>query len=207
MTKRAQYGGVIGILLAGGRSARMGRCKQTLPWIRDGRPTTVVAATHDTIAPFVGNVFMTVGLHARAIRESLKGREVGFLDVEPEGSMLESARAGIRAALDVRAARILLHLSDHPAVRDSTIEQLLDDQTAPFDFVHPRRQGRGGHPIVLSPALARRILDQPLADGLRSARELPDVSVHAIEVDDPGIHLDLDTPGSWGEGLSSIRSI
>lgn len=204
MTTPDQQPGVVGVLLAGGRSARMGRCKQTLPWVRDGRPTTVVAAAHDTISRHVSLVFITVGLHAPAIRKSLGERAATFLDVDPEGSMLESARTGIEAALNTGASRILLHLSDHPAVRDITIERLLDEDARRFDFVHPRSEGRGGHPIVLSSTLGRRILDEPLTDGLRSARELPNTSVLAVEVDDPGIHLDLDTPESWGEGLGSI---
>lgn len=196
--------GMIGVLLAGGRSARMGRCKQALPWIRDGHSTTVVAAAHDTISPHVGSVFITVGLHAPAIRKSLGERAATFLDVDPEGSMLDSARAGIEAALAADASRIILHLSDHPAVRQSTIERLLDGDAASFDFVHPRCEGRGGHPIVLSSSLAVRILDEPLADGLRSARDLPNVRVRVVEVDDPGVHLDLDTPDAWGAGLRSI---
>lgn len=195
---------VIGVLLAGGRSARMGRCKQVLPWIRDGHRTTVVAAAHDTIAPYVESMFITVGLHGSAIRASLGDRRVTSLDVDPEGSMLDSARAGIEAALSAGAARVLLHLSDHPGVGSSTIERLLDAETRRTDFVHPRHDGRGGHPIVLSSSAARRILEAPLADGLRSARELPGLTVQAVEVDDPGIHLDLDTPDSWGEGLESI---
>ncbi len=203
MTSSLQPDTVIGVLLAGGRSARMGRCKQVLPWIRDGHRTTVVAAAHDTIAPFVDSMFITVGLHAPAIRASLGERRVTPLDVDPEGSMLDSARAGIEAALSAGATRVLLHLSDHPGVASGTLERLLDAETRRFDFVHPRHDGRGGHPIVLSSAAGRRILDSPLADGLRSARELPGLTVEAIEVDDPGIHLDLDTPDSWGEGLES----
>lgn len=189
----------VAVLLAGGRSRRMGRCKQTLPWTRDGHATTVIAAAYDTIASVSDEVVVTVGHHEADIIAALDRRAATFVRVDPDGTMLDSARAGIRIALAADAARIMLHLSDHPAVATATVRRLLDEADD-ADYVHPRHHDRGGHPVVLSRAIAVRILDAPLPDGLRSARTLPGFRIHAVDLDDAGVQLDLDTPEDWPGG-------
>ena len=186
----------IAVLLAGGRSRRMGRCKQALPWSRGGRATTVIAAAYDTVASVADEVVVTVGHHATGIIAALEGRTATVVEVDPDGSMLDSARAGIRTALAADADRIVLHLSDHPAVLTTTVRHLLD-AAEDADYVHPRRGDRGGHPVILSNAIASRILEAPLPDGLRSARDLPGFRIRAVDLDDAGVQVDLDTPEDW----------
>ena len=190
----------IAVLLAGGRSRRMGRCKQTLPWSRDGQVTTVIAAAYDSVAPVADEVVVTVGHHATEIVGALEGRPATIVEVDPAGTMLDSARAGIRTALAADADRVVLHLSDHPAVAIRTVQRLLEVDGA--DYVHPRRRDRGGHPVILSRAMASCILDAPLPDGLRSARDLTGFRIHAVELDDAGVQIDLDTPRDWHGGTS-----
>jgi molybdenum cofactor cytidylyltransferase len=192
----------IAVLLAGGRSQRMGRCKQTLPWSREGRPTTVVAAAYDTVATVADEVVVTVGRHATDIIAALEGRPATIVDVDADGTMLDSARAGIRAALAADADRIVLHLSDHPAVATTTVRHLVD-AAEEADYVHPRRGDRGGHPVILSRAIASCILEASLPDGLRSARDLPGFRIQAVDLDDAGVQIDLDTPEDWRGGSSS----
>lgn len=192
----------IAVLLAGGRSRRMGRCKQTLPWSRGGRATTVIAAAYDTVASVADEVVVTVGHHATGIIAALEGRTTTVVEVDPDGSMLDSARAGIRTALAADAARIVLHLSDHPAVTTTTVRHLLD-AAEDADYVHPRLGDRGGHPVILSNAIASCILEAPLPDGLRSARDLPGFRIRAVDLDDPGVQVDLDTLEDWRGGSSS----
>jgi len=186
----------IAVLLAGGRSRRMGRCKQTLPWSRDGHATTVIAAAYDTVAPVADQVVVTVGHHATSIIAALEHRPATVVHVDPDGTMLDSARAGIRTALAAEAERVVLHLSDHPAVAARTVHRLLEAAEG-ADYVHPRRDDRGGHPVILSKAIASRILDASLPDGLRSARSLPGFRIRAVDLDDAGVQIDLDTPEDW----------
>ena len=116
-------------------------------------------------------------------------------DNTPDGTDLEPENDALAADAD----RIMLHLSDHPAVATATVRRLLDEAEG-ADYVHPRRHDRGGHPVVLSRAIAARILDAPLPDGLRSARTLPGFRIHAVDLDDAGVQLDLDTPEDWPGG-------
>ena len=189
-------GRTIAVLLAGGRSQRMGRCKQTLPWSREGRSTTVIAAAYDTVAPVADEVVVTVGHHATSIVAALEGRTASIVEVDPDGTMLDSARAGIRTALEADAARIVFHLSDHPAVATTTVRRLLE-AAEDADYVHPRRGDRGGHPVILSRAIASCLLEASLPDGLRSARDLPGFRIRAVDLDDPGVQVDLDTLEDW----------
>ena len=85
--------------------------------------------------------------------------------------MLGSARVGLAAAVRARPSAILVLPVDHPEVRGATVASLgammaeamriVRQGAAARDFAYalvPRHRGRRGHPLVLSPALARAIV-------------------------------------------------
>ena len=58
----------------------------------------------------------------------------------------------------------------------------------------PRRNGRGGHPIVFSPALRDELNDITEEEqGIRKVFRAHRGEVNEVEIDDPIIHLDLNT--------------
>jgi CTP:molybdopterin cytidylyltransferase MocA len=134
--------------------------------------------------------------------------EVRFL-VHPgwRRGMLSSARAGLRAALRERPEAVLVLPVDHPAVRARTVADLAHalvqalaacrtpGERARFSYaLIPRFRRRRGHPVALSPALARAVAADPeaedLSDGIRRNARL----VGYLEVKDAGVVRNRNTP-------------
>jgi CTP:molybdopterin cytidylyltransferase MocA len=92
--------------------------------------------------------------------------------------MLGSARVGLAAALRLKPAAVLVLPVDHPAVRPATVRGLASAMQAALasyrsgrggpGFAYalvPRHRRRRGHPLALSPALARAVAtDRGAAD-------------------------------------------
>jgi len=121
--------------------------------------------------------------------------------------MLSSARAGLREALRARPEAVLVLPVDHPAVRPGTVADLtrvlmgaLAACRTPADRARfsyaliPRHRRRRGHPIALSPALARAVAGdagaENLSDGLRRNARL----VGYLDVSDKGVVRNRNTP-------------
>ncbi len=181
---------IAGVVLAGGRSARMGRPKATLPW-GDG---TFVAAVLRTLSNAGASPLLVVcGAHATETARALPAE----LDVSlvsnpaPARGQLSSLQVALRALGDVDGA--IVSLVDHPAVRAETVSALLD-AVRPDRIVVPRHQGRRGHPVVFGSELFAELCATPHEAGARAVVRADPARVLELDVDDAGIHVDIDTP-------------
>jgi molybdenum cofactor cytidylyltransferase len=92
----------------------------------------------------------------------------------------------------------LLHPADHPEVKPETIE-LLVRASAEFSdrAVMPEFGGKGGHPAIVPASLFSNILDFTKAGGLRQFwLDHADRCVR-VQVEDPGVVFDIDTPSDY----------
>jgi molybdenum cofactor cytidylyltransferase len=105
--------------------------------------------------------------------------------------MLSSVQHGV-AALPFRASGALIWPVDVPWVRAETVRALLDAPSA--QIVIPTWQGRGGHPLRLPRALFGEVALLDPADGLRALLAARAPRVHRMEVPDPAVVRDVDTP-------------
>lgn len=183
------------ILLAAGFSRRFGATKLAAR-LNDGRSllqhalaqaletgAPVVLVTREEICHLAGlpDLPHTPQLHTILIDQDTANRGMGH-----------SLQAGVRhIARDWDAC--LVCLADMPALRSSTLTQLL----AALDSEHivqPVYEDRPGNPI----GFGSRFFGQLLAcEGDRGARQfLPQHtdSLRLVQVGDPGIHLDVDRP-------------
>lgn len=113
---------------------------------------------------------------------------------------ITSLQAGLRAMAGAPAA--FFCPVDCPAFESSTIVELWQSFTRQSALLTiPRFEGRRGHPVLVSQALFAEFLAVP-ADG--QAREVVHAhrdQTHYVDVNDPGILADFDTPEalqSWG---------
>ena len=69
----------------------------------------------------------------------------------------------------------------------------------------PARGGRRGHPAALDAAYRGALLDYGGEGGLRGAVRALRIPLTEVEVDDEGMHLDLDTPEDYAKVLRLLE--
>ena len=114
----------------------------------------------------------------------------------PGTEMLDSLKLGLqelrRENPHLLDGRVFLTPGDLPLVLPGTLERLVTVQAA---VVQPRYRERRGHPLLLQGSLINEILALPPEATLRTW--LRGREAAAVEVEDPGVLLDLDTPADY----------
>jgi molybdenum cofactor cytidylyltransferase len=183
------------LVLAAGRSSRMGRPKATLPIDeRDTFLSRIVRTFRDAGAD---DVVVVLGHDADAIATSfavsdLRARLV--INVEYDRGQLSSLQAGLGVIDRPGVEALLLTLVDVPLVTASTVRAVVERyRITRAPIVRPVQGDRHGHPLVI---------DRALFDALRAgdarAGAKPIVRAHAsaagdVAVDDEGAFADFDT--------------
>lgn len=185
-------GSVAAILLAAGKSSRMGSCKQLLPL--DGG--TVIGRCLDALlAAGLAEIVVVVSQQGQDVAEAISSCPVRtVVNPDPEGDMASSIRVG-RDALTPEVGAVIVTLCDYPLISATTIQRLMEEQgNFPGRIVIPCHQGRRGHPLLFP----RAVLDE-LSAGmiLRDLVHRDPERIRLSDVDDPGILLDMDTPEDY----------
>jgi molybdenum cofactor cytidylyltransferase len=180
------------ILLAAGLSQRMGTCKQLLPL---GEKTVIAHCLEGLLAGGAEEVIVVVGPQGGAVAEEVEDYPLTVVRTAiPHGDMAASALFG-RDALSPGISGVLVALCDHPLVAPTTLRLLAAHHAEkPDSIIIPLHEGRKGHPALFP----RHVLDE--LDGSRTLRDVvratPD-RVCLVEVCDPGVLLDMDTPEEY----------
>ena len=182
---------VSAVLTAAGESTRMGRPKPLLPWrgviLVEYQVASLTAAGASEVIVVLGHRHGEVAPHV----EGPGVRCVVNLDYRDGRST--SIRVGIAATAPDAEAIVLLGVDQPrpPEIVAATLASHLDSGAL---ITSPRRNGRGGHPIVFSPALRgelNAITEEQ--QGIRQVFRAHRDEVNEIEIDAPAIHLDLNT--------------
>lgn len=177
-----------GIILAAGAGERMGGPKAML--LVQGEPLARIHARRLKEAGCEDVVLVTrPELTAFFVRE---GIAVASRAADPAGSLA----VGLGAMPDAEGALVVTPVDAWP-VRTSTIACLAAALAAGADAATPRFGDRGGHPVVLRASVLRGFAaaPRPLRDllagfGARRVR---------VDVDDPAVATDLDSPAQFVE--------
>lgn len=201
---------LIGVLLAAGRSTRMGRPKQLLPWPPSKDSTRLqvesgplVAAAFDAIARVCDAMVVVVGHEADAVLAALGGRKFQCVLVDSGAEMFASVQAGLQTAQDMDSATdVLLHLGDHPRVSPATLQALIQSATnEPDRAIMPVIGDAGGHPVLIPASLVRFVASYRGPGGLRQFwLDHTELCVR-LPVDDPGVIFDVDFPSDYDVGV------
>lgn len=189
---------VAALVLAAGRSARMGGANKLLAEVGD-RP--MLARVVDALlATPARPVVVVTGYEAAAVRAALGGRDVCFAhNAEHAEGIGASIRAGARA-LEPGLDGALVCLGDLPDLRPEPVAALLG-AFAPDRICVPVHAGRRGHPVLFG---RQFFADLAQLAGDRGARAVLEAHSHAlceVDVADAGVALDVDD----AEQLASAR--
>jgi molybdenum cofactor cytidylyltransferase len=134
----------------------------------------------------------------RVRREVAFDKAIPVVNSEYKKGMLSSIRAGLKALQEHQVEGVLICPVDHPKVDRKVIDTLIERfEDARPPVVLPICDGRRGHPVLFSQAVFEELLDAPDSVGARQVVWDHSTELLEVEVDDSGIHCDVDTPGDY----------
>ncbi|HZO89913.1 MAG TPA: nucleotidyltransferase family protein [Chthonomonadaceae bacterium] len=194
-------GRVAAIILAAGRSQRMGRLKPLLPFGEKPLLARVIETlvTAQNISP----IFVVTGHAAQEIAAAVGEYNIRLVHNAnyAAGEMLSSVQAGVRA-LPADCAAFFLVLGDQPMVQPETFRALLSAwRQSDAPLVAPTFEGRRGHPVLFSSRCAADILALPVGETLKTVVARYAAQRREVPVSDPAILADVDTPEDYARAL------
>ena len=95
-------------------------------------------------------------------------------------------------------------LGDQPTIRTELIADLIRTfQTAAAKIIVPSFRGRRGHPILVSAGCFGEALTQHDGVGLRGLLNAHPHEIATLEVDDPKVLTDIDSPDDYRREISA----
>ena len=184
--------GVSAIVLAAGRSERMGAFKPLLPF----GPKTVIEACIDNLrAGGIQNIVVVLGQGPRAedLKEHLQNAGVSFaINPDPHSEMGDSIACGVRQ-LPEETRAVIINPADHAAVPASVVAALVREWRAGAKLVKPTWNERGGHPVLVDLDFREELLNLDPHNGLKTLFSVHEDQLTRIAVDSNYIARDMDT--------------
>jgi molybdenum cofactor cytidylyltransferase len=187
------------ILLAGGAGSRFGGGKLTAAWrggaLIDGALAAAFAAPVRTVIVVTGaDAAVEAAVRAFAARAGESGRLKIVYCAEHAEGMGATLRTGVER-LPRDAVGAFVFLGDMPLIPPAILPRLAAAVVAGAPAAAPCFDGERGHPVLFSGSLLPQLRflsgDQGARDVLRALG--PDLAL--VETDDPGVLVDIDTPG------------
>jgi molybdenum cofactor cytidylyltransferase len=191
---------VAALVLAAGESSRMGRDKATLGY---GGSTFLGTVLKNLGEAGLERVAVVLGHHAEEIRRAMNlgGAEV-VINRHYRRGQTSSLQAGLEALKSPELDAVVVCLVDHPAVSVRTLRRLVDsfrESRAPV--VIPTHQGRRGHPVLLARELFKELDSLGSDAGANMVVHKYQAATQFVEVNDPGVLLDVDDPESYRRAI------
>lgn len=185
---------VAACILSAGKSKRMGQHKALLKIKNETFLTKVIKDLRDAL---VKDIYVVIS--ESIIREKAEDMNIKWIfNREPEKGPLFSFQLCIKTLENADA--VLLVPVDHPFVKNETYK-ILTKNASHEKILVPVYRGKRGHPALFPKKFFNDILEAPLNIGARYVLRKKSQSVLEIEVNDPGILMDIDTPSDLEKAL------
>jgi molybdenum cofactor cytidylyltransferase len=189
--KTSEVNAVAAIILAAGRSQRMGAFKPLLPF---GPKTVIETCIENIRRGGVEAVVVVVGLgqQANELKVHLQNSSVTFaINTDPESEMSASISCGVRA-LPKETRAVIINPVDHAAVPGEVLRKLISEWKNGARLVKPTCNEQGGHPVLIDLVYRDELLSLP-AGGLKSLFRNHQEEVRRVSVNSNYIARDMDT--------------
>jgi molybdenum cofactor cytidylyltransferase len=188
---------VVGVLLAAGSSVRFGGDK-LLARFGEGAPDDAIgvkACRHLVAA--IPEVIAVVRPGDGALAAALAGAGARVVEcADAADGMGASLACGVRASAAVGGW--VVALADMPWLRPETIAKVADALRNGAPLAAPYHAGQRGHPVGFGKALRVELCALGADEGAKSVVAAHRSAMVRIEVDDPGVLRDVDTPQDLG---------
>jgi len=191
------------VILSAGSSSRMGRPKMLLPW----GETTVLGhlialwsrLPADQIAVLVAPTDAAIAAELDRLGLSKENR---IVNPDPSRGMFSSIQCAARwHGWNATFTHWAIILGDQPHLLLQTLIALKEFAAGhPEQICQPSCRGHHQHPVIL-PIAAFAALKDSNAETLKQFLRRVSISVQSVEVDDPGLDIDLDRPADYEKAL------
>jgi molybdenum cofactor cytidylyltransferase len=191
------------IILAAGRSTRMGREKCSLPWL-DGKPLLMWMAGELAAAGW--QPVAVVRPERLAYWSSLLPAGCTVANPDPDRGKTTSVAAGLRHVTP-EAGWLMVTSVDQPCPPALYRRLRREAEMHPAKIIVPGREGGRGHPVVLDASLREELLAlDEASQGLRGLLDAHRAETYRLPDDDPAQwQWDLNTPAAYEEALAFFR--
>ena len=190
------------IVLAAGRSSRMGLQKLLLPF---AGKTVITHIVDQLLASVIDKVYVVVGHEPERMAEQLSDRPVSIVtNPNYDSGMLSSIRCGFKA-LPPDCDAALIALGDQPGITS----KLVDNMVRSFNktdkgILVPLHDGTRGHPIIVAKHYQTEILTRYDDIGLRGLLHAHPDDIFELSVSTSSVLFDMDYPEDYLRELSKL---
>jgi molybdenum cofactor cytidylyltransferase len=197
-----------GLILAAGKSSRMGTDKALLPWPPETRAVgsspgqTLLSTAIRTLKAQADAVIVVAGGNASALAPVVSAcGALLVVNPNPDRGQFSSLQAGLREGVNQGCDVAMIMPVDCPSPAEATLIRLRADFERAIAAgkwaLAPEYNGRHGHPLIAGPALMDAFLAAPVSSNAREVKRAHAERIEYLAVTEPEIGLDLNTPEEY----------
>jgi molybdenum cofactor cytidylyltransferase len=184
------------IVLAAGRSTRMGCMKLLLPW---GNSTVIGSVIATLLEAGLFDICVVTGGNRKEVEDALSQYDVNFNN-NPDflnGEMLSSVKIGLQGLGNESEAAMIV-LGDQPQIEAEVIRSIMDRYYVIKEkIIVPSYKMHRGHPWLIDRSLWSELCNLSIDHTLRDYLIMNQNNISYVNVNTPSVIMDLDTPSDY----------
>ena len=185
------------VLLAAGRSERMGRNNKLLLNV-DGIPLVRKSAIN-ILNSNVTSMTVVTGFDENKIVNALSGLNVNFVkNINFREGLSSSLKAGL-ANITPTPSAVIICLADMPKIQPEHINQLIEnfDPLKDWEICIPTNNGKRGNPVLIGSRFFPYIFETSGDFGAKQVMKQHSDKIVEVEIGTSDIHFDIDTQDEY----------
>ena len=185
------------VLLAAGRSERMGRNNKLLLNV-DGIPLVRKSAIN-ILNSNVTSITVVTGFDENKIVNALSGLNVNFVNnINFREGLSSSLKAGL-ANITPTPSAVIICLADMPKIQPEHINQLIEnfDSLKGWEICIPTNNGKRGNPVLIGSRFFPYIFETSGDFGAKQVMKQHSDKIVEVEIGTSDIHFDIDTQDEY----------
>jgi len=185
------------VLLAAGRSERMGRNNKLLLNV-DGIPLVRKSAIN-ILNSNVTSITVVTGFDENKIVNALSGLNVNFVkNINFREGLSSSLKAGL-ANITPTPSAVIICLADMPKIQPEHINQLIEnfDPLKGWEICIPTNNGKRGNPVLIGSRFFPYIFETNGDFGAKQIMKQHSDKIVEVEIGTSDIHFDIDTQDEY----------
>jgi molybdenum cofactor cytidylyltransferase len=184
------------IVLAAGRSTRMGCMKLLLPW---GNSTVIGSILATLLEAGIFDIYVVTGGNRKEVEDALPQFNVNFC-TNPDfqnGEMLSSVKIGLQGPGNESEAAMIV-LGDQPQIEPEVVRAIMDRYQVFRDkIIVPSYKMHRGHPWLIDRSFWSELSHLSIDHTLRDYLNMNQNYISYVNVNTPSVIMDLDYPSDY----------